>query len=247
MKVEREITGPPLPERAALGDWAIFLDLDGTLLDLAPRPDAVRVPEDLAESLDALRRSCDGAVAILSGRPLDTIDHFLRPLRLPAAAEHGAVLRRADGSIDPSDTAAIVPVAWRNAIRAMIGGWPGALMEEKPHGFAVHYRANPGLESEVSAALRQVAAADDDFEVLPATMAREIRHRMAHKGNALCRLMETAPFADRRPLFIGDDVTDEDAIRAAEQLGGRGLRVDEWFDGAPARVRGWLKELAGES
>lgn len=245
MMVERDITDPPLPEGASLGEWAIFLDLDGTLLDLAPRPDAVRVPEDLTDSLHALQQRCGGAVAILSGRPLATIDDFLQPLRPAAAAEHGAVLRRADGSIDPSDIAAVVPAAWRRMIHDMIDGWPGALIEEKPHGFAVHYRANPALEPVISAALHDIAAADDDFEVLPATMAREIRHRMAHKGNALHRLMETAPFAGRQPLFIGDDITDEDAIRAAEQLGGRGLRVADWFDGAPARVRAWLKELAG--
>ena len=168
MMVERDITDPPLPEGASLGDWAIFLDLDGTLLDLAPRPDAVHVPHDLAGSLDALQLRSGGAVAILSGRPLQTIDNFLHPLRLAAAAEHGAVIRRGDGSLDPSDVAAIVPADWRKAIRAMIRQWPGAFVEEKPHGFAVHYRANPALEHAITAALQGVVVANPDFEVLPA-------------------------------------------------------------------------------
>lgn len=245
MMVEREIPDRPLPEAASLGDWALFLDLDGTLLDLAPTPDSVRVPKDLPAALSSLALRCGGAVAILSGRSLETIDTLLRPLRPAAAAEHGAVLRRADGSIDPGDAEAVVPAAWRGEIRILAAGWPGALVEEKPHGIAVHYRANPELEPVVTSALNRIARANNAFEVLPAIMAREIRHRMAHKGEALCRLMRTAPFAGRRPLFIGDDVTDEDAIRASEQLGGHGLRVHERFDGAPAKVRDWLRHLAG--
>lgn len=247
MMVERDMTDPPLPDGASLDGWALFLDLDGTLLDLAPTPDSVRVPEDLPAILDALARHCGGAVAILSGRPLGTIDALLRPLRPAAAAEHGAVLRRADGSIDPADTAAVVPAAWRADIRAMTAQWPGATVEEKPHGITVHYRANPALESRVSDALQRIVAANESFEVLPAVMAREVRHRAAHKGNALCRLMATAPFAGRRPLFIGDDVTDEDAIRASQQLGGCGLRVGDRFGGAPANVRAWLRRLAAGS
>ncbi|WP_374367461.1 trehalose-phosphatase [Dongia sp.] len=246
MIIERDISDPPLPDNVATGDWALFLDLDGTLLDLAPTPDSVIVPKDLIETLAALHTRLDGALAIVSGRSLSTIDAFLQPLRLAAAGEHGAVLRYADGSFGGAGASAAVPVLWRAKIRDAARNWPGALVEEKPHGIAVHFRANPKLETEITTALADLTAADPAFEVLPAAMARELRHRGAHKGAALRHLMQTSPFAGRRPLFIGDDVTDEDAITAAQALNGIGLRVPEHFAGQPTLVRAWLRHLSGK-
>lgn len=245
MTSERENVTPPLPGHATLGDWALFLDLDGTLLDLAPTPDSVSVPGDLIETLAALQIRLDGALAILSGRSLGVIDHLLQPLRITAAGEHGASLRWSGSDPASEEADAVVPEAWRRRIHEMALSWPGALVEEKPHGIAVHYRANPALETEVSALLGQIVDGDRSFEVLPAVLAREIRHRLVNKGAALRRLMRVSPFDGRRPFFIGDDVTDEDAIEAAAQLGGVGLRVAEGFAGGPADVRTWLRQLSG--
>lgn len=246
MIFKREKSDPPLPDRASIHDWALFLDLDGTLIDLAPTPDAVVVTSDLIESLAALQRHLQGALAIISGRSLETIDKLLQPLHLAAAGEHGAAVRDINGIVRGVVSDASVPVEWRAFLFEAAKSWPGALVEEKPHGVAVHFRANPALESEVSAELARLVARDSNFEILPASMAREIRHKKVNKGAALNALMRDAPFVGRRPLFIGDDVTDEDAIAAAQALGGLGLRVPEQFGGQPSQVRSWLRDIAGK-
>jgi len=226
------------------GAWALFLDLDGTLLDIAASPETVFVPKHLIDTLARLRRQMDGAVAVLSGRALRTIDRLLHPLLVCAGSEHGAVLRLPDGTVTEAPTETVVPAHWRQLIHRQAEGWPGVLVEEKSHGVAVHYRANPQLGLPVMALLEQFVESDPNFEILPALMARELRHRSINKGAALRRLMKTDVFKGRKPFFIGDDVTDEDAIAAAEQLGGIGLRVPQAFAGEPARVRAWLTELA---
>lgn len=244
MTFQRDIANPPRPDCMPPGDWALFLDLDGTLIDLAPTPDSVSVPTDLIETLAVLQAQLSGALAIVSGRSLDVIDSLLAPLKLAAAAEHGAELRPENEVSPQDDSHMTVPASWRAHLRDLATHWPGALVEEKPHGVAIHYRANPALEAEIGGAMESMAAQHPDFEVLPAIMAREIRHRDANKGAALRRLMEMAPFSARRPLFIGDDVTDEEAVRAANDLGGVGLRVPQHFGGEPERVRAWLSEFA---
>jgi trehalose 6-phosphate phosphatase len=245
MSIERDLLDPPLPDIVASGNWALFLDLDGTLIDLAPTPDSVVVPKDLIETLAALHNHFSGALAIVSGRPLASLDALLQPLRLTVAGEHGAVLRRADGTMLEAAKQLNVPGDWRQLIRQAARNWPGTLVEEKVHSIAVHFRANPALEGEIAATLCSIATSNSAFEVLPAAMAREIRHRDSHKGAALRCLMGSAPFVARRPLFIGDDITDEDAIAAATDLGGIGLRVSDHFSGQPAEVRSWLKKIAG--
>lgn len=245
MTFQRDKSNPPLPDHVNLGEWALFLDLDGTLIDLAPTPDSVVVPPDLIETLAVLDKKMSGALAIISGRSLGVIDRLLAPLCLVAAAEHGAVIRAAAHDTHGAGGDMAVPDSWRRHLRELALQWPGALIEEKANGIAVHFRANPALEEMVSSALAEMVAGQDAFEILPAAMAREIRHRDANKGVALRRLMQGEPFIRRRPLFIGDDVTDLDAIRAAQALGGIGLHVGEDFEGEPARVRAWLGDLAG--
>lgn len=235
---------PPRPDLINLDDWALFLDLDGTLLDVAASPDSVFVPKHLVETLAALRTRLSGALGILSGRSLRIIDRLLHPLLIAAGAEHGAVLRLPSGDTVEAGPETIVPAHWRKIIHAEAENWPGVLVEEKSHGVAVHYRANLGAAIPVMGLLEGFVQADAAFQVLPALMARELRHRSINKGNALSSLMATEPFQGRRPFFIGDDVTDEDAIAMAYQLGGIGLRVPDAFEGEPARVRAWLADLA---
>jgi trehalose 6-phosphate phosphatase len=226
------------------GAWALFLDLDGTLLDIAASPESVFVPKHLIDTLAKLRMQMGGAVAVLSGRALRTIDRLLHPLLVCAGCEHGAVLRLPDGTVAEAPDNTVVPAHWRQLIHQQAAGWPGVLVEEKSHGIAVHYRTNPQLGLPVMGLLEQFVESDPSFEILPALMARELRHRSINKGAALRRLMKTDVFKGRKPFFIGDDVTDEDAIAAARDLGGLGLRVPEAFAGEPARVRAWLAELA---
>ena len=243
MQTEKN-SSAPCPQDIDLAKWAMFLDLDGTLLDIAASPDSVLVPQRLIEALAALRARADGAVAVLSGRTLRNIDRLLHPLIITAGSEHGAVLRLPDGEVADSGSATVVPEHWRRIISAEAARWPGVLIEEKAHGIALHYRANPALSVPVIALLEQFVESDPTFEILPALMARELRHRSVNKGEALRRIMHVDPFRGRLPLFIGDDVTDEDAVRAAEEMGGVGLRVADAFAGEPARVRDWLAKVA---
>ncbi len=244
MMLLRNDTTPPRPEIMNNGAWALFLDLDGTLLDIAASPESVFVPKNLIETLASLRMQLNGAVAVLSGRGLRTIDRLLHPLLVCAGAEHGAVLRLPDATVAEAPVETVVPAHWRQQLRRQAEGWPGVLIEEKTHGVAVHYRANPQLGLPVIGLLEQFVERDPNFEILPALMARELRHRTINKGEALRRLMQTEVFDGRKPIFIGDDVTDEDAIAAAHALGGLGFRVQEAFAGEPARVRAWLAEIA---
>jgi trehalose 6-phosphate phosphatase len=140
-----------------------------------------------------------------------------------------------------------VPARWRFELHAAARDWAGVLVEEKAHGVAVHFRLAPEREAEVRALVDQVVADDPrNFEVLPARMAFEIRHRSLTKALAVDRLMPCPPFLGRVPVFVGDDVTDEDGFRAARAMGGLGLHVKEAFGGQPAQVRGWLETFAAK-
>ncbi len=226
-------------------DWALFLDIDGTLLDLAPRPDAVEVPANLAATLADAGSRLGGALAIVSGRTLAEIDQLMAPLRLPCVGEHGAVIRRPDGATDRAGADHRVPSAWKTSLHAATRYWPGVLVEEKTYGVAVHFRQAPSREREIRDLTEALVAQDaTGFEVLPASMAFEIRHRALTKAIAVETFMALPPFAGRVPVFIGDDVTDEDGFRAARAMGGLGLNVKQSFGGRPCEVRRWLQCFA---
>lgn len=226
--------------------WALFLDLDGTLLEIAPSPDAVRVPPGLVDTLACVARRLDGALAIVSGRARETIDALLAPLSLPGGFGHGAELRDAAGRRLGRD-APCPPPRWHAALSDYAARHPGLLLEAKPHGLALHYRAVPDRRDAVRAAMLGLLEEDDaGFDLLPAHMAFELRPRVAGKGRAVDALMATRPFAGRRPVFVGDDVTDEEGMQAARALGGLGLHVGRDFTGGPAQVRAWLARAAAE-
>lgn len=224
----------------AARDWALFLDIDGTLLDIAPTPEAVVIPADLPATLEAASAWLGGALAVVSGRPLASIDHLLSPLKLPCAAEHGAVLRLPDGALRQAAPGPL-PDHWSDRVRAAVADWPGVLIDAKPHGLALHYRLAPERENDVRTLLSTLIAEETDFEILPAKMAFELRHRGMHKGAAVRDFMARSPFEGRRPVFVGDDVTDEDGFAAARDYGGLGLHVHDVFGGAPSQVRAWLQ------
>lgn len=232
-------------ELAPRPNWALFLDIDGTLLDIAPRPEAVEVPKSLAPTLAKASRWLGGALALASGRSLAEIDHLMAPLRPPCLAEHGAIIRFSDGATSVVGPDCAVPQRWRIELHAAVRDWPGVLVEDKAYGLAVHFRLAPDREADVldlvEAAVAQNPAA---FEILPARMAFEIRHRGLSKAAAVERFMPRAPFAGRIPVFVGDDVTDEDGFRAAKAMGGLALNVKDAFGGEPARVRRWLETFS---
>lgn len=222
---------------------ALFIDFDGTLIEIAETPDAVIVPPELPGLLARLSRTIDGALAIVSGRPLHDIDRLLVPFGGAGAGEHGAYLRFADGKTQEISDRVSVPEKWRLELMTAASHWPGVLIENKPHGVTVHYRLCPEREPAVLAFLQTLVPVDHPaFRLIPARMAIEVGARSTSKGTAVESLMSRAPFKGRRPFFIGDDFTDEAGMEAARGFGGIGLRVAESFDGQPKLVRAWLQE-----
>lgn len=219
---------------------ALFLHLDGTLLDIAPTPERVTIPPGLLKDLETASARLGGAVAIVSGRILDEVDRLLSPLKLPGAGEHGAVVRMPSGQRDEVDER--IPHDWITALEAVAHGKRGVIIERKPHGLVAHFRQAPRHESLLKRACQALVAEQPDvFEVIDGKMAVEIRPTRVNRGRAVRRLMETAPFKGRKPIFVGDDVMDADGFRAAEAYGGDAADVFLRFAGRPSEVRHWLK------
>jgi len=219
---------------------AVFLDIDGTLLDIAPKPDAVVVPDGLNALLGRLRERLGGALAVISGRPLDQIDRFF-PQKLAAAAEHGAILRDAQGRLKNLAARPAAFDEWYGTLKRETKDLPGVAIEVKSVSLVIHFRQAPQWQQrlhEVAQAL--IAKSGPDVALLPAHMAYELRPKGFGKGDALAAFMQTAPFAGRKPVFIGDDTTDEPAIALANEMGGTGLHVARDFGGSPEAVRAWL-------
>lgn len=217
----------PTPDVPAPGEsWACFLDVDGTLLELAHVPDDVTVPPELDARLRRLHTLLDGALALVSGRALADIDRLFAPLRLPTAGVHGAERRLSDGSVrhvavDPAD---LDPV--RQAFDRFSGGHEGTLMEDKRFSVTLHFRQRPELAAEVrQLGLALIARLGDGFQVLEGKMVLEIRTVAATKGTAVDAFLRETPFAGRRPVYLGDDRTDEDAFRVVNEAGGLSVVV----------------------
>ena len=232
------------PRLRAPRSIALLLDFDGTLVDIAPAPDLVVVPDTLRDSLLKLCDRLDGALAIVTGRPLEQLDHFLPGVPFAIAAEHGALLRWRPADVPTQVDLPPIPPGWLTAADIAASDHEGVRVERKKTGFVLHYRSMP----EAGPALRLlldtlIGPETSRFHVLPAKMAWEVRAYGADKGSAVEALMGVAPFAGRQPVFVGDDVTDQDGIDAAIRLGGTGFMVPDVF-GEPADVREWLGQLA---
>lgn len=228
------------------GQAALLLDIDGTLIDLAPTPDSVVMPDGLIDTLLRLRRHLGDALAVITGRPLDQVDALLPGGPYAAAVEHGGAIRHAPDAAVERAALPDLPDAWVEQAAATVAAHPGSLLERKQRGLVLHYRLAPAAGRALRVAAEALIAGDTErFQVLEASMAWEIRPRGIDKGVAVERLCARAPFAGRLPIFIGDDVTDEDGIRVAQSMGGAGLRVDRAF-GGPADVRAWLQRSADQ-
>lgn len=225
---------------------ALLLDVDGTLLDFAPTPLDVTVPEGLPATLAAVKRRLDGALGMISGRPVEQVAALFGDIPQAIAGEHGGAVRHAPDAPVERPSLPAPPPAWLIEAEALARTWPGALLEHKARGFVLHYRQAPGAEAALRDALSRLIETDPAFLLMPAHMAWEVRPRGADKGSALLTVMGQAPFTGRLPVFVGDDATDRDAVRAAQNMGGIGLMVAEAF-GDPSGVRSWLDRLAQEA
>ncbi|HUG03316.1 MAG TPA: trehalose-phosphatase [Steroidobacteraceae bacterium] len=234
-------TGPPLlPGRAAL-----YLDFDGTLAELAQSPDHVVVNESLPSLLATLAGKLDGALAILTGRRLAAVDALIAPVALAGAGLHGAELRPKPGvTIFRGEPAVAAPLVRR--LRERFGDDPRLLVEDKEVAVALHFRRAPARAAECRKAMRAFAS-PLLFDVIDGSEVVEARPRGADKGAALRALSQLAPFAGRLPVCVGDDRTDEDAIAAAQELSGFGVKVGSHASAARYRldtvddVHRWLR------
>lgn len=227
--------------------WALFLDIDGTLLDLVPKQGEVVVPRSLPPRLDALKRRFGGALALVSGRALAGVDHLF-PGGHDAAGSHGVEWRLAG-------TTMVLAAPWPDEvaarIEAVIGGLPGILVERKPRSMALHYRHAPEYEPAVKAlAETAVRAAGAPLRLLEGKAVIEIVPPEADKGEAILRFMRAPPYAGRRPVFAGDDITDESGFAAINRLDGLSLHVGRSLAtkahfrlSSPTSLRRWLARL----
>ena len=206
---------------------AIFMDFDGTLVELAETPDAIHVPDDLAEQIALLLQRFEGAVAVISGRPISDLDQYL-PTTIAAAGAHGAERRRPDGTrIEPDPKLQQASDRIAERLQSLVEMHPALLLERKPGAVALHYRRAPDLESTCRAAMMTAVVDANGFEILEGKMVIEARFKGASKGDVLRAFMQEPPFSGRVPVFFGDDTTDEDAFEAAQALGGVGVKVGE--------------------
>ena len=240
--------------RTRFPEVALF-DLDGTLLDIAPTPQAVFVPPSLRQSLAVLRERVDGALALVSGRLISDIDSLFTPLRLSAVGGHGAELRP-HGEGDTVDQRAYsLEAGLRAELAAIAKRHEGVLFEDKGSSIALHYRTAPkqgvSLNHDVKHAFE--GWNDPSIELLAGKAVLEIKHRGYNKGTGVRELMSFAPFNGRRPVYIGDDKTDEFAFSVmpefdgiAVSVGRRISWVEHCFD-SPSEVRAWLERLSLEA
>ena len=223
---------------------ALFLDFDGTLVDLAEQPDAVVVPHDLVALLRQLAQQLHGALAIVSGRKLADLDHFLVPLQLPAAAEHGAHYRQADGSQVQATSPDLAPVI--RQVLALAECHAGLRTEVKASCVALHYRHAPQLEALAQQVMQHAADSHRGLSLLSGKLVFEIKPAHVSKGRAIEDFMQLPPFAGRHPVFAGDDVTDEAGFAAVQALGGKAIKVGpgdtlaRYRCSNPTAVRHWL-------
>ena len=241
------------PPPCDLATAALLLDVDGTLLDIAATPASVVVPHALRLCLGELHRRTGGALALVSGRPIDDLDRLFAPLRLPAIGGHGAQMRiAADRPTQPQSGEAIGE-SLRHRLAAMEAIDPRIIVEDKGASLAVHYRLAPHREQLVK---EQVAAildltASQPLRVMYGKAVVDVMLPTFSKGSAVSELMKAPPFAHRCPVFVGDDTTDESVFAVLPALGGRGYSVERTIAGAsgvfasPHDVRSWLAQLCG--
>jgi len=244
---------PTLPDLTASLDLdraCLFLDVDGTLLDLVKAPEQVQVSPHLVTDLGRLAQRLDGAIALVSGRPITQLDALFDPLRLPASGVHGFELRLDGQPLQRRDCPLDALDRIRREARGIVAGRGGARLELKPSAVAVHYRAQPDAEDELRAAMRELAARHrEEFALIDGDKVLELVPRGCTKAAAIEEFMAIEPFRSRQPCYLGDDTTDFGAFEAVRRYGGVDVAVGNrvtarWHLSSPAEVRRWIAELA---
>jgi trehalose 6-phosphate phosphatase len=238
--------------RGRLAERAFLLDLDGTLVDIAPTPTDVRASAALRRTLEHLWQLGGGALALVSGRALADLDRVVAPLRLPAVGSHGAEFRPVAG--EPASAGRMSPLddGLKGRLKSIAELDQGILVEDKDYALALHYRQAPHQQSAIENAVMAICSElpPGTVEVLPGKAVVEVKAAGFNKGSAVRKLMQMPPFKGRRPIYIGDDTTDESAFAVLEEFDGVGLSVGRVLPGVsghfstPSDVRAWLDQIS---
>jgi trehalose 6-phosphate phosphatase len=228
---------------------AILLDIDGTLLDIAPTPHSVHVPSSLRKTLQQLQQLGGGALALVSGRTLADIDLLFAPAQFTTIGGHGAEMRLMYNGTTHHRGATTLDPTLRSRLAEIVKLGNGIILEDKGYSVAIHYRLAPDKERAVYDAVEAIKADLPSLDVLSGKAVVEIKNLCFDKGTAIRDLMQHPPFAGRQPVFVGDDKTDEAAFKVLPEFNGIAISVGRMVPGvatrfeAPSDVRRWLEDL----
>lgn len=237
---------PPLSK-----DCALFLDVDGTLIELASTPAAIHVDNELLGLMSRLYRLCGGALALISGRSVGDLEKRLGSSKIPLAGQHGLERRNADGQVQTHSGVSLPGNDLRTRLEGLTAKYPGLLLEDKGLSLALHYRSAPELAGWLHRQLNSwliELGEEKRLQLQKGKYVLEIKPSGFDKGSAIVEFMEEEPFAGRVPLFIGDDITDERGFERVNSLGGltvkvgRGKTSAHYRLGTVSAVRKWLSE-----
>jgi len=237
------ISVPPAPSP----DWCLFLDVDGTLIDFTDSPFNPHASDELKRLLSTVSGRLGGALALVSGRSIETLDALFDPLRLPAAGLHGVERRTPSGVTENGAPPSARLDCARAALRRLVDSHPGTLLEDKDRTLALHFRLAPGTGGVLQLAVDAIAAdLGPDYEIQAGDLVLEIKPRGMDKGEAVKAFLAESPFRGRVPVYVGDDLTDLNGLRVVENLGGIAIAVGDRIAGTyrledPAAVRAWLR------
>jgi trehalose 6-phosphate phosphatase len=226
-----------LPEPSKPEDFAFFFDFDGTLADIAQRPEDVEVTDATRDALTALRLSHEGAVAIITGRDIAAIDRFLTPVRLPVAGVHGLTRRDATGQMHHPEYDGEALKAVETRLEPFVAQEAGLLLEAKQGALALHYRLRPELEGVCLEVMERAVNGTPSITLRRGKMVIEAVGHAGNKGEAIECFLTEKPFAGRVPVFAGDDLTDEDGFASVNRLHGISIKVGQGDTQAHYRVQ----------
>jgi trehalose 6-phosphate phosphatase len=231
-------------------EWCLFLDVDGTLIELTDSPLETFADSELKTLLSHVAERLGGAVALVSGRSIHYLDELFAPLRLPAAGLHGVERRKASGALHGASFVDAQLSQARTAVHELVEAHPGTSMEDKGRTIAVHYRMAPQVEANIRQSLLAIAKPlGRNYHIQEGNMVLEIKPRGFSKATAIKAFMKEPPFSGRKPVFVGDDLTDQDGFRLVEDQGGISVAVGERVRGQfrlenASAVRTWLQAIA---
>jgi trehalose 6-phosphate phosphatase len=231
-------------------EWCLFLDVDGTLVELTDTPSQTTADPAIKSLLREIAERLGGAVALISGRKIETIDQMFAPLRMPAAGLHGVERRKADGAMQGASFVDAQLDRARADLKALVEAHPGTLLEDKDRTIAVHFAMAPQYEEALRRSIADIAKSlGSNYHIQGGKMLFEIKPRGFSKATAVQAFMREPPFTGRRPVFIGDDLTDEEGFAVVAALGGISIAVGNRVQGQfhlkdVTAVRGWLQGIA---